>query len=100
MNSSGPSAETLKRDVPLMITEINLNWNPAVNAGNHGGSSLFAGLWMAEIIGISADQGLAAVLPWTAVRGDGLPGPILGEPVQFAGRFAATAGGRVVVHDQ
>jgi len=64
--------ETLKRDVPLMITEINLNWNPAVNAGNHGGSSLFAGLWMAEIIGISADQGLAAVLPWTAVRGDGL----------------------------
>jgi hypothetical protein len=64
--------DTLKRDVPLMITEMNLNWNAGITAGAHGGASLFAGLWLAEIIGISADQGLAAVIPWTAVRDAGL----------------------------
>jgi hypothetical protein len=58
---------TLKREVPVMITEINLNWNPGVS-GIKGSDSLFAGLWMAEIIGISAQQKLSAVIPWTAVR--------------------------------
>ncbi len=59
--------DNLKRDLPLMITEINLNSNPGVS-DDHGSSSIFAGLWLAEIYGISAQQGVAAILPWTAVR--------------------------------
>ncbi len=62
--------DTLKRDVPLMITEINLSSGSATTNVNPGG--LFAGLWLADIIGKSAQQGLAAVVPWTATRNGGL----------------------------
>ncbi len=63
--------QTLKRDVPLMLTEVNLNSNRGVS-GDKGSNSLFAGLWLAEICGISAQQGLAAIMPWTAVRNESL----------------------------
>ncbi len=58
---------TLKRQIPIMITEINLNWNDGAS-GQQGSDSLFAGMWLAEIFGLAAQQGLGGVLPWTAVR--------------------------------
>ncbi|HLY25570.1 MAG TPA: hypothetical protein VKQ72_04480 [Aggregatilineales bacterium] len=63
--------DTLKRDVPLMINEINLSY---VSGGSTKAnpSGLFAGLWLADIIGKAAQQGVAAVIPWTATRNGGL----------------------------
>ena len=63
--------DTLKRDLPLMITEINLSYLGGSNTNTNPGG-LFAGLWMADIIGISAQQGVAGIMPWTAVRNQGL----------------------------
>jgi hypothetical protein len=63
--------DTLKRDVPIMLTEVNLNSNPGVGTDS-GGNSLFAGVWLADICGISAREGLMGVLAWTATRGGNL----------------------------
>jgi hypothetical protein len=62
--------DTLKRDLPLFINEISLS---NVGGGNNTNpAGLFAGLWLADMIGISAQQGVAAIMPWTAVRTSGL----------------------------
>jgi hypothetical protein len=59
--------DTLMRKVPLMLTETNLTWNSKAT-GNQKPDALYAGVWLSEIIAISRQQGLAAVIPWTAVR--------------------------------
>jgi hypothetical protein len=59
--------DTLMRKVPVMLTETSLSWAGDAT-GNQSSASLYAGLWLTETIGISQQQGLAAVIPWTAVR--------------------------------
>lgn len=59
--------DTLQRDVPLMITETNLNAHDS-SSQNISDSGLYAGLWLADTIGTAAQQGVAAVLVWDAVR--------------------------------
>ncbi len=63
--------DTLKRDLPLWINETNISYESAGNT-NVKPDGLFAGLWLADIIGISAEQGVGAVIPWTSVRNGGL----------------------------
>lgn len=58
--------DTLKRDLPLMINETNLSAQGG--GGNISDSGLYAGLWLADLLGTSAQQGVAAVMVWDAVR--------------------------------
>ena len=67
----GAIHDIVKRDLPLMITEINLSYvGGGTTKVNPGG--LFAGLWLADVIGKAAQNGLAAIIPWTATRNGGL----------------------------
>ena len=58
--------DTLKRDLPLMINETNLSAQGG--GGNINDSGLYAGVWLADLLGASAQQGVAAVTVWDAVR--------------------------------
>ncbi len=73
--------DTLKRDLPLMINETNLSAQGG--GGNISDSGLYAGVWLADLLGASAQQDVAAVTVWDAVRNgafsllssDGTPRP-------------------------
>ena len=55
--------ELTGRDIPMAITEVNTNYNPTVG-GEATPDSLFGALWLADIVGQMARQGLFMFNHW------------------------------------
>ncbi len=84
--------DTLKRDLPLMITETNLSAHDSTSQ-NISDSGLYAGVWLADSLGAAAQQGVAAVVVWDPERNgafslvgdDGTPRPTYYALQSYAG---------------
>jgi hypothetical protein len=60
------------KSIPLIIGEMNLSWegDPELSAQDASMGTFSAGLWMADMIGVStAQEGIFSIMPWSIREG-------------------------------
>ena len=65
--------ELTGRDIPIAVTEVNTNWNPSVG-GEATPDSHFNAVWLADVVGQMAQQGLFMFNHWMLASSSGAQG--------------------------